>query len=303
MSRKSAMTVALVLLVNALSLGAISGAVLAEQAAAPAAAEKKPMVWALISAVGDQFTYVRQKQTVGSNIIDNNVRQTVSVPNEAVNIAVLRGLDKAIEQRDPGSTRILAKLRAVELEGVLPQDREKVAMEKLTQALQDFPGRMTWDRIILVTPKFQMSERKGMGSKLQGIGIYVQPLERGNLDGIADFGADFSDAAEEETVTPDGKRGERSSRYVAPYNYTKTWILDAKTLKVIETSARYEYQKIYDPLSTSRNVEGHLTTEQLAKLLSTFIERSTARSVGELLPQITIGEVVPVAAKPDEPKK
>lgn len=271
--------------------------------AAEAQAEKKPMTWALISAVGDQFTYVRQKQGTGSNIIDNNTRQVVTVPNEAVDGAVLRGLDKAIEQRDPGSKRILAKLRAVELEGVAPADREKVALEKLMKALQDFPGRMEWDRIILVTPRFQLSERRGMGTKLQGIGIYVQPLERGSLDGLTELGADFSDANEEETITPDGKPGKPSSRYVAPYNYTKTWILDAKTLKVLETSARYEYQKIFDHNSTAIDVEKQMTREQLAQRLSTFIERSTARSVGEMLPVITVGEPALVTPKPDDGRK
>lgn len=272
---------------------------------AGAPTDKKPMVYALISAVGDQFSYVRQKQTVGSNIIDNNVRQTVQVDGDVINAAVLRGLDKALEQRDPGSKRVWAKLKAIELENVLPQDREKVAMEKLIKTLEDYPDRQKWDRIIVVTPKFQLSERRGMGSKLQGIGVYVQPLERGNLDGVGDFGADFSGATEEETITPDGKPGKRSDRYVAPYNYTQTWIFDAKTLKVLETSARFEFQKIFDPTAASRNVEQHVTAAQLGKLLEQFIERSTARSVGEMLPQITIGDVVPAKsdASAAEPKK
>jgi len=270
--------------------------------AAPAEA-KKPMVWALISAVGDQFTYVRQKQTVGSNIIDNNVRQVVKVQNDAVNGAVLRGLDRAIELRDPGSTRILGVLKPIELEGVLPQDREKVAKEKLLKTLEIYPGRMSWDRIIVVVPRFQFSERLGMGPKLQGIGLYVQPLERGSMDGLGDFGADLSEGIEDETITPDGKPGKRSSQYVAPYNYTQTLILDAKTLAILETSARYEYQKIYDPMSTNRNVEGQVPPDKMAALMTNFIERSMARSVGEMLPRITIGDVVPATPKADEPKK
>ncbi|HEX4857382.1 MAG TPA: hypothetical protein VFV17_00095, partial [Usitatibacteraceae bacterium] len=53
------------------------------QTAQPAAASSpaKPKNYVLVSAVGDQFTYVRQKQQVGSNIIDNFDRKVFKVPN------------------------------------------------------------------------------------------------------------------------------------------------------------------------------------------------------------------------------
>ena len=95
----------------------------AQQVAAP-----KPKVYALISAVGDQFTIVTQKQSVGSNILDNYRRDVYKVPGNSLNASILKGLDRAIEQKEPGSTRILATLNALEMEGVRPIDREKVAM-------------------------------------------------------------------------------------------------------------------------------------------------------------------------------
>ena len=282
-------------------LGALSLAVAAAAYAQPAVAPK-PKVYALISAVGDQFTIVTQKRSVGSNMLDNYRRDVMKVPNNALNASILKGLDRAIEQRDPGSTRILATLNALEMEGVLPVDREKVAMKKLLAAFEKMPQRMDWDTIIVVTPKFQFSERKGMGSKLEGIGIYVQPLEKGSLGELADSSNDILGSDGEETITPDGKPGKRSGRYLAPYNYTQTWVFEAKTLKVLDTSARYEFQRVYDQNSTAINIANSIPIEKLGEVLSNFIERSVARGVGEALPSVEIGEIRPVATDAVKPK-
>ena len=258
-------------------------------------APPKPKVYALISAVGDQFTYVTQKQSVGSNVLDNFSRQVIKVPNDAINASVLKGLDNAIAQRDPGSKRILARLNAFEMEGVRPIDREKVAMKKLLEALEKFPQRQEWDLIIVVTPKFQFSERKGMGSKLEGIGVYVQPLEGGTLRD--DAGADIMGSDGEDTVSPDGKPSNRTSKtYVAPYNYTQTWVFDAKTLKVLDQSARYDFIRIFDQESTAINVANSIPPEKLATIFTNFVEKSVARGVGEALPLIEIGDVKPVGS-------
>lgn len=192
-----------ILIVAGLMLHGVNG--LAQTVSdAPGAPTPKPKVYALISAVGDQFTYVTQKESVGSNILDHYDRKVIKIPNDAINASVLRGLDRAIEQRDPGSKRILARLNPLEMNGVLPVEREKVAMKKLLESLETLPQRQEWDTIIVVTPKFQFSERKGMGSKLEGMGIYVQPLTGSSLN--LDGGADILGSEGEETITPNGKR-------------------------------------------------------------------------------------------------
>ena len=280
-------------------LGASLGAI--AQAPADNVPPPKPKVYALISAVGDQFTYVTQKLVVGSNIIDNYRREVFRVPNDAINASVLKGLDSDIAQRDPGSTRILARLNPLEMEGVRPVDREKVALKKLLETLDKFPQRQEWDTIIVVTPKFQFSARKGMGSKLEGLGIYVQPLE--NTGFLDDAGSEILGSDGEETITPDGKQNnKRSQVYVAPFNYTQTWVFDAKTLKLLETSARYEFQRIYDPESTAINVANSIPVEKLAKIFTSFVERSVARGVGEAMPSIEIGAITPVIPQPAKPK-
>ena len=126
-------------------------AAFAQSAADVAVPPPKPKVYALISAVGDQFTYVTQKQSVGSNVIDHYDRKVIRIPDDAINAAVLKGLDRALAQKDPGSIRILARLNPLEMEGVRPLDREKVAMKKLLETLEKFPQRQEWDTIIVVT--------------------------------------------------------------------------------------------------------------------------------------------------------
>ncbi|MFO0462740.1 MAG: hypothetical protein ACK5YU_00905, partial [Burkholderiales bacterium] len=137
---------------------------------AGAAAEKK-QVFALVSAVGDQFTYVRQKESTGSNIIDNNVRRTLKAQNNGLNLSVLRGLDTAIGNAYPDSERVFITLNPTELDNVLPQDREAVAIGKIVSELEKLPERAKWDKIIVATPKYLQSERRGMGPKLHGLGI------------------------------------------------------------------------------------------------------------------------------------
>ena len=287
-------------LVAAFALVSTAGAY--GQAPADAVPAAKPKVYMLISAVGDQFTYVTQKRSVGSNVIDNFDRKVIKIPHDAINDSVLTGLDNAVARRDPGSKRILAKLNPLEMTDVRPVDREKVALGKLLATLDKFPQRQEWDTIIVVTPTFLFSERKGMGGKLEGLGVYVQPLES-NGSMPDDAGADVLGNEGEETITPDGKPSNRRSKvYVAPYNYTQTWVFDAKTLKVLETSARYEFQKVYDPESTALNVAKSIPIDKLAQIFTSFVERSVARGVGEALPSIEIGEIKTVGTPAVKPK-
>ena len=282
-------------------LGAMALVACAAAQAQSTEAPAKPKVYALISAVGDQFTVVSQRESVGSNVLDNYKRAVVKVPNNALNVSILKGLDRAIEQRDPTSVRILATLNALEMDGVRPLDREKIAMGKLLSALEKMPARKDWDTIVVVTPKYQYSARKGMGTKLEGIGIYIQSLYSATLtDG--DTGIDILGSDGETTVKPDGTPGKHSPRYVAPYNYTQTWVFDAKTLTVLETNARYEFQRIYDPDSTAIDVTKSIPIDKLGEIISNFVEKSVARGVGEALPSIEIGEIKPVKPDPAKPK-
>jgi hypothetical protein len=270
--------------------------------ASKATAEKK-LVYALIAAVGDQFTYVRQRESTGSNIIDNNNRRVVKVENNLLNMSVLRGMDAAIAKAHPDSERVFITLNAAEMEGVLPHKREEVALGKIISTIEKMPERMNWEKILVATPKYLQSEYSGMGPKLQGIGVYVQPLESARLEGVdigdgvkLDIGAAEYDT-EKGTVNPnDGKANKQPYKtYVAPFNFIRMYVIDPKTLTVLEKNARHDFQKFHDPTATALDVGKSIPLDVLAPRITALIERSAARAIGEteVGTVVTIEEVKP----------
>lgn len=246
---------------------------------AAAVAEKK-QVFALVSAVGDQFTYVRQRESTGSNIIDNNNRRTLKAQNNGLNLSVLRGLDTAIGNAHPDSERIYISLNPAEMEGILPQNREAVAIGKIVSELEKRPERATWDKIIVATPTFLLSERSGMGPKLHGLGVYVQPLTGGSLEGTdGNPEVDVSSQGESDTTNPEDGKKNKSKIYVAPYSYIAVYVIDPKTMRVIEKNARHDFQKLNDPTSTVLDIGRSIPLDVLANSVGTLIERSAARAV------------------------
>ena len=261
---------------------------LAATSGAPEKASERPMVYALVSAVGDQFSYVRQRQQVGTNL-EPYSRTVMKVADDGLNIAVLRGLDRVIAEREPASKRVFLSLNPLEMANVPAADREKIAIGKLVAVFEKMPQRAEWDRIIVVTPKFLLPGREGMGAKLQGIGVFVQPLRSARIVGNDPIDIDRDGPPGLETVAPDNTVN-RSKRFVAPYFYTQLWVLDAKTLEVIETESRYDYTRLYDPESGAIDVAKSYTPEQLAVQVEKFVERSSARALREAVPVVTVGE-------------
>lgn len=259
----------------------LAGSAAMAQQAIPAGqkpATAAPRTIALVAAVGDQFTRVRQKQQVGSHL-ENFTRDVVQMPDQSLNMAVLRGLDKAVAADEPNSRRVLLALTVEpEAEKVLPVERELRTLAKLTQALKDMPQRQEWDEIIAVTPKWLLSERQGMGGKLSGIGLYVQPLEN-NLRSITSSSLQTS-GSQQNVETPD-REDTKSSVYVAPYFYVIVTTFDAKTMRVIKSESRHDYRKMYDPKSTAIDVEKSFSPEQMAEAVSDFVETSTLRAVSK----------------------
>jgi hypothetical protein len=264
------------LLVRATGLAAITLSGAWMTIASAQTAQPPARTVALVAAVGDQFARVRQRQSVGSNL-EPYIRNVVQMPDQALNMAVLRGLDKAIAAERPEVARVLLALSvAPDIEKVLPADREAHTKNKLVKALTDMPERANWDEIIAVTPKWLFSERQGMGGKLSGIGLYVQPL-KGNIR--YDIGGLLG--AEQDVETLD-REDTRSTVYVAPYFYVNVTTFDAKTMRVIKTEARHDYRKIFDRKATALDVEQSFTPEQMAETIVDFVETSTLRAVSRI---------------------
>ncbi|MCU0938811.1 MAG: hypothetical protein MUC86_06625 [Burkholderiaceae bacterium] len=283
--KRAALSLALIL---ALSLTA-------GHVAAQAAGSAAPKTYALVSAVGDQVNYVQQRMQTGTSF-EGFRRTRVLVNDKSVDAAVLRGMDSVLARREPQSQRVFLRLSPGKLDGVPDTEREKVALEKLTAELQKLPQRAQWDRIFVITPHYRMGERRGLASKLHGMGVYVQGLESnltsGALEGVqgTTTGAVVNVEGDQDTRLPDGSRGFSSRRYVALYSYTQMWVLDAKTLKVIANEPWLFDEKIFDPLSESIDVAKQLSPDELAARFESFAERAAGRALAQTVPMVEAGE-------------
>jgi hypothetical protein len=266
----------------------------------------RPTVYALVSAVGGDLTFVRQREQVGSNRVDTFNRLTVQIPDASLDSAVLRGLAKVLRSNEPDAVIHYMRLNPKELEGLRPQQKGAVAIGKLAKAFDGMPERQGWDKIVIITPGYLLPGHRGMGSKLGGLGVYVQPLYSATENAVGPIGGGVEDlapsgvSAEESAVTPDGDYTP-AKRYVAPYFYTKLWILDAKTLTVLDFDERYDFQKIYDPKWTATDVQRNFSPEQMGEAVQAFVERSAARSLREAVGTVTVSEPKPVAEPAKKP--
>jgi len=266
----------------------------------PTASTPTPKTIALVSAVGDQITYVRQRMQTGTHF-EGYRRATLNIDDRSIDAAVLRGLDQVIARRHPDSQRVFLRLSSGQLDGVKPEHRERVALEKLRAELAKLPQRNSWDQIIVLTPYYRMSEMRGLASKLHGVGIYVQGLDT-NVGGAGNpiTGAELS-VEGAETRLPDGKPGIRSSKYIALYAYTQIWVLDAKTLAVLKNEPWMFDEKIYDPESAALDVAKMLSPEQLAERFEAFTERAAGRALAQTMPMVEAGELRQVGPAPAKP--
>lgn len=244
-----------------------------------------PTTVALMAAVGDQLSFVRQRQGTGSHI-EPFTRQTLQLEGKQLNYAVLRGLDRAIELEEPAARRVLlswnppAELTKA-LNQVSSKDRNEQLLDALRKHLESVPDRKQWDRIEAVLPHYNYHGVKGLGTKLNGIGVYVQPLARNSIDIDTEGGVVEREerAGDYHTVNP--RTGEKSnySTYVAPYFYFDRVTLDAKTLKVLSRKPQMDSVKYHDPDSVARDVSGQLTTAEVFGKLLDLAEKSAYKSV------------------------
>jgi len=246
-----------------------------------------PKSIAVLAAAGDQFQYVRRKPAAATRI-EPFVRRWVTMPDNGLNLVVLRGMDRALTGQYPDAelTR-LTLMPTPEDRAVLPQERERYTMKRVMDYLSPLPERSKWDQIFVVTPKWLMEEHKGMGARLSGIGLFVQPIPS-NLDDAMEVGALEGEVRD---LTSGDFKKQRSGTYVAPFFYMQVTVLDAKTLAVIRQEARYDFRKIINSESAVLDVEKSLTPQQLASEIARFVESAARRVIVDKAGTVDVGPV------------
>lgn len=264
---------------------------------AGAAAAQEIHTYALVSAIGSTLSYVRPRFSTGTHR-EAFQRAEMKVPNKALDAAALRGLENVIRSSDPTARFVYLRLNPDEYKDVDGPYKGEVAVGKLATAFERMPERKDWYRILVVTPRYVANERAGMGAKLSGIGIYVQTLDKSPFaaDGstIADPG--LTDDPDIQGTTPDGKPIRIEGAFVAPFFYTKLWVIDAETLQVLNTSERFDVQKIRDPSVAATRIEAEVPPEKLGPMVETFVEQASTRAAQNALGIVTVGE--PKVVKP-----
>lgn len=290
-----------------LALGVAQGQTPVNVQAAPTE-PSKPRIYALVAAIGEQLTSVSETSHTGSHLSPYR-RQTSTVPNDILNRIALHSLDKAINGIDPSSKRIYLSLPAVQVDGITPAKRDAAAIAAIVEVLQKMPERLEWDRVVVATPAFRALDRDGMPSKLQGFGIFSEPLcQAGCTSSIDPVPRDLAPEPPDgvDAVTSDD-RSIKARDYIAPFSYIEVWVLDPKTLAVLDLQQGFDNVKLAEQSHKPRLDTSKVETQKyLAMRMVNLIELSVGEAVKHSevsLPHGTV-EVGPVReVDPDASKK
>ena len=262
------------------------------------AQQQQPTV-ALLAAIGDRIEVVRQLKLSGRHA-EPYRRKTMQISGQALNFAALRGLDDALSAEEPGAQHVLLQWTmppevAARLEKARGSQRQDLVLEALIEHLRSLPERQQWDRIEVIVPAYTYLEMNGIGTRLSGIGVYVQPLARQifDLDGMVDGSATSAIMMTESdgdyrTVNPKTGETAHSSTYVAPYMYFEHITYDAKSLAVIKRQRYFDNIKYADPNSTVIDVGDQMTNDELVGKLLESVERSAYKSIRPVTSEVTV---------------
>jgi hypothetical protein len=235
-----------------------------------------------VAAVGDEIGVASEGSRTGTHLSPFR-RTSIDVPDNLLNRLVLKMMDAAVVKLDPDSKRAYLTLTPGQLSGVEPIKREAVAMEKVVAALREMPQRADWDRIVVVTPTYTGRDLEGLPGKLQGPGVFVQNACQGRMGkSSTDYDTCSTDAqppAGPEATTPDDKVI-RVNYLVAPFSYMDVWVLNARTLEVLDRQKVFDSKKIYDPnLGPAQKISNAFLAAQFAGVIEASVQRTAGETV------------------------
>jgi hypothetical protein len=247
-------------------------------------------MYALVSAVGSQFHFVSERMRTGSHLPPYN-RSRADAPGELLDKLVLHGLEAAVAKSAPSSKRVHLSV-TVRPGRTNTSELEEMAMASVLEKLRALPEREGWDRIVLATPAYRPLNGNAMPGRIQGMGIFAQPLCAAWDD--CDFRTTVQSGGQKVT-TPEG-RTVSSSRFIAPYVSLRVSILDPKTLAVLESQEVFSHEKYFDPMSDSMDMMEMIPKRFLAMRLIELVEVTAREAVAQtqLRGQVDVKERGPV---------
>jgi len=230
----------------------------------------KPRTYALVSALGEQFSAVTEVMSTGSHLPPYR-RRSLDASGNLLNLLVLRQLEQQVGAMAPDSKRVFISFPESKIPRAPPNRRAQATFDAVVAELQSHPERANWDRILLVTPAYRAQDKDGMGAKLQGMGLFIEPMCQSNVDSCANNTAPLSGPMAER---PDGSM-EAANGYIAPYFYITIWELDAATFSVLEKLEVFEHHRMLGddnrPGAVLETVDRTRLATQVSKLVGTSI--------------------------------
>jgi hypothetical protein len=213
---------------------------------------ERPKTYALLSAMGNQFTVVHEEQSTGSHIPPYR-SQSYLIGENVLNRITLNGLDRAVARMDPNGKRIYLSTNPSRARGRYAS--EEAALDPVLAELKKL-DRAKWDRIVVAMPAYRYHSKDGLATRMQGIGMFAQPLCQsdsgfGNRMGSCDSG--FRPPSGPEALTPEGKTI-AANTYVAPYAFVEVFLLDAHTLAVLDRQTSFGHRKLTDASGNAMGV-------------------------------------------------
>jgi hypothetical protein len=262
----------------------------AQQAPQPA---QKPKVYALVASVGDQFNFIREEKSTGTNLSPFK-RQQVQVPGNELNKLVLASLDQSVAKTDPQSERLFIAMSppGVRKEALVGE----ALVDWVIEQLKAMPQSKDWDRVLLATQGYRVMARERMPSRLRGMGVFAQPLCQGDPDSCERGWTPFTGA---EAVTPEGERIQ-ANHFVAPYSLIDVWVIDPKTMTVVDRGEAHEHTKMYDPKSAAIDIYANIETKVMAERIVGLVQSSVAAAVADAEGRGTVDVRMTKEVKPGE---
>jgi hypothetical protein len=246
------------LLVIALcSLQLISATARCQTAPEPASTPK-PKVYALVAAIGDQLEVVVDAPVNnGFSRLSPYRHMTQDVSNNVLNRFALHILDQEVAKFDPNSKRIYMAIAAGKMSDVPSSKRDEVAIARVIEDLRNMPERAGWDKIVVLTPAYQGAGRDYMAPKLQGIGVFAEPRCQDSCSSIMPGASGELMQEPSNGVPSENAKGEKfkSRTFIAPYSYVAVWVIDPRTLAVLDKQERFDNKKLAEKESDLDSVD------------------------------------------------
>lgn len=276
----------IVLLATLIGMAAIAVRVQAQAADTPAAddrakAAKPPRVYALVAAMGDQFSFVTEVSRTGTHLSPYR-RQTDQIPHDLLNRFALHSLDQGIARVDPSGKRVYMELPALAMDGVAPADRESVLIGQIKHALEDVPQRSEWDRILVATPAYRALEANGLSGKLQGFGLFVETqcqADCGGFDRLSQLRAIDPEPLNGAAATTSENKPIKARTFLAPFSYIAVWVIDPKTLEVLDRQESLDNLKLAQPLNKPLDFSNGEGQKYIAMRIAEVIDFSIVEAV------------------------